>query len=236
MGVEMPFEVIEEYPADSARDLAVGKPEILLRPFGKTRIEGRVVSGAGGAQPGVKGLGVRGISDRRVEVGAAAEPALGGGQEAGVHMHRGDMRIGHVRDQADAGGEEARVGFGAVDLAREFLRERAADGRDIDPDLFEHAAVHLAADSAAAGFAGRIVAVPRRERERGVAPGFALDRLELRADAVAQLLEPIARRLLLVVEFDHRAALNKPGAGPRPAFAATSRSGAAPRPCLRATG
>ena len=76
MGVEMAFEMVVENAADAARDAAVGQPEIFVGPFRKARIEGRVVGRAGGAQPGVERLGVLVIGDRRVEVGAAAEPAL----------------------------------------------------------------------------------------------------------------------------------------------------------------
>jgi hypothetical protein len=46
------------------------------------------------------------IGDRRVEIAAAAKPRLAGGEEAGVHVHGGHMRIGHMRDKADAGGGE----------------------------------------------------------------------------------------------------------------------------------
>ena len=45
----------------------------------------------------------------RRQVGAAAEPAGGCGQIAGVHVHRRDAGIGHVGDQADAGGDEAGI-------------------------------------------------------------------------------------------------------------------------------
>ena len=129
---------VVEDAADAARDVAVGKEEIVLRPFREARIEGRVVRGAGGPQPGVEGFGVLVIGDGRVEVGAAAEPALGGGQEARVHVDGGHMRIGHVRDQADPGGEEAGVFLGAVDACGELGREAAADGRDVDADFLEH--------------------------------------------------------------------------------------------------
>ena len=155
MGVEMAFEMVVENAADAARDAAVGKPEIFVGPFRKARIESRVVGGAGGAQPGVERLGVLLVGDRRVEVGAAAEPAPRRGQEARVHVHRGDVRVGHVRDEADAGGEEARVVLGAGDALGELGRERAADGRDVDPDFLEHLAGHLAANAAAAGLADR---------------------------------------------------------------------------------
>ena len=148
-------------PPTPRGDAAVGQPEIFLRPFRKARIEGRIVGGAGGAQAGVEGLGVLVVGDRRVEVGAAAEPALGGGQEARVHVHGGHVRVGHVRDEADAGGEEAagpprRRG---CDLANSGAN-CAADGRDVDPDLLEHLAGHLAANPAAAGLARRHRSAP----------------------------------------------------------------------------
>ena len=77
------------------------------------------------------------------------------------------------------------------------------DGRDVDPDLLEDLAGHLAADPAAAGLARHIGAFPRRVDERSVAPRLALDLLESGTDAVAERLEPGARRLLLVVEGKH---------------------------------
>ena len=115
MGVEMILQPVEENSADAARDIAVGQPEIFLGPFREARIESRIVRGAGRAKAGVERLGVFLVGDRRVEIGAAAEPAPRGGQEAAVHVHRRDMRIGHVRDQADSGREEARVYLGAGD-------------------------------------------------------------------------------------------------------------------------
>src|SRR5204862_4186389 len=85
MRVEMAFEMVVEDAADAARNAAVGKPEIFVGPFREARIESRVVSGAGGAQAGVEGLGVVLVGNRRVEIGAAAEPAPGRGQEARIH-------------------------------------------------------------------------------------------------------------------------------------------------------
>ena len=52
------------------------------------------------------------------------------------------------------------------------------------------------------GRAVGIVAVPGHIVEARVAARLALDRLELGADPVAQRFEPVARRLLLVVELD----------------------------------
>src|SRR3546814_183442 len=83
--------------------------------------------------------------------------------------------------------------------------EFAADGRDIDPDLFEDPARHHAAHAAAA-LAGRQplgLAVPRHIGKARVAARLGLDRLEFGADPVAQRFEPVARRLLLRVERDH---------------------------------
>jgi len=68
MAVEMILEPVEEDAADAARDIAVGKPEIFLGPMRESRIEGRVVRGAGGAKAGVERLGVLGAWNRRVVV------------------------------------------------------------------------------------------------------------------------------------------------------------------------
>ena len=100
-------------------------------------------------------------------------------------------------------GSSSAPGIDAANSAR----EAAADGRDVDPDLLEHLAVHLAADAAAAGRAVLVGAVPRDVVEGGVAARLALDRLERGADPVAERFEPVAGGLLLVVEGEHGAAL-----------------------------
>ena len=158
----------------------------------------------------MEGLAVIVIGDGGVEVGAAAEPAPGRRQEARVHVHRGHVRIGHVGDEADPGGEEARVLFGAGDGLGEFGAELAADGRDVDPDLLEHRADHLPAHPAAARLAARVGAVPRCEAEARVRSRLPLDRLEGGADAVAQGFEPVARGLLLIVEGEHAPLVDPP--------------------------
>src|SRR4051794_17764816 len=117
------------------------------------------------------------------------------------------MRVGHMGDQADAGGEEAGVDLGAGDALGEFGREGAADGRDVDTDLFEDLAGQLAADTAAARFAGRVGSLPWRVGEGRLAARFPLDLLECGADAIAQRLEPVARGLLLIVEGEHATSL-----------------------------
>ena len=136
----------------------------------------------------------------RREVGAAAEPRLGGDDEAGVHVHRRHLGRAHVRHQRDARGMEARVLVGAGNLLAELRAELAVHGRDVDADLLEHPAAHdrhhaaaailarlaaLALPGLALEAAGRQVAVRAGE--------LGLDLLELGADAVAQGFEPGAR-------------------------------------------
>ena len=63
-------------------------------------------------------------SNGRVEVRSAPEPALRRRQEAGVHVDGRHVRVRHVRDEADPGGEKARVVLCAVDACREFGEKR----------------------------------------------------------------------------------------------------------------
>src|SRR3546814_7282223 len=121
------------------------------------------------------------------------------------HMHRGDVRVRHMRDEADSGGEGARVLARAVDRGGEIGRELAGYGRHVDADLFEDPAGHHAAHAAAA-FAGRQplgLAVPRRIGKARVAARLGLDRLEFGADPRPKRFEPVARRLLLRAERVH---------------------------------
>ena len=66
----------------------------------------------------------------------------------------------------------------------------------------------MTAHAAAARRPVGVGALPRRESEGGVAPGFALDRFERVANARPQGLEPVAGGLLLFVEGEHAAAMN----------------------------
>ncbi len=120
-----------------------------------------------------------------------------------------------MRDEADAGGEEARVGFRAVDRLGEFGREGAEHGRGVDPDLLEHAALHHPHRAATAGRARRIGAFPVGPLE---APGgkraaaFVLERLEGGTQLVAERAEPRLGGKLFGVESGehvHRAFLAK---------------------------
>src|SRR3546814_8438068 len=81
----------------------------------------------------------------------------------------------------------------------------SSDLRHIHAHLFENAALHHAADAAAA-FAGPEplrLPIPRRVSEACIASVLTLDRFEFQAYAIAQALEPIACRLLFPVQSNH---------------------------------
>ena len=66
--------------------------------------------------------------------------------------------------------KKLRIVLGAGDRCGEFVAEPAADGRDVDPDLLEHRAVHLArAPRRRRATPSLSVAVPGRVGEGGVA-------------------------------------------------------------------
>src|SRR5438477_102522 len=75
----------------------------------------------------------------------------------------------------------------ARDLAAEFRRELAIDGRDIDPDLLEHPPVHQRDRAAAADRTLPLLALePARRHRRSIrARILILDRFERGADPVA---------------------------------------------------
>ncbi len=161
---------------------------------------------AGRLHRGVKGQGVRVIRapirvQHRRQIAPAAEPALGRGDEAGVHMHRRNPGADRVADQADPGGEEPGILRRPRHRLGVVSRKRSVHGRDMDPDLLEQPAVHHPHDAPAA-----CLAVPRRPHEppglprKQIIGGRILQRLEGRMDTVAQMLEPGAGLDLLQVE------------------------------------
>src|SRR5688572_13698831 len=97
--LERRLEMIVEYASDAAMDSAMGYVEIFVGPFAEPVVEGLVVRRAGGSKTSVELGRILPIGDRRVEIGAAAEPAPGGRQEAGVHVNRRNVRIGHMGNQ-----------------------------------------------------------------------------------------------------------------------------------------
>src|SRR3546814_12297183 len=103
------------------------------------------------------------------------------------------------RDKADPRREKARVFAGTVDRLCKVGREFAADGRDIDADLFEDPARHHAAHAAAA-LAGRQppgLAVPRHIGKARDPARPGPDRPESGADSRAQRFETVTPPVLL---------------------------------------
>ena len=100
-----------------------------------------------------------------------------------------------MADQRNAGRPKPRVGVGAGDLFAELRRELAENGRDVDADLFKHAAMHDRHHAAAAVRAAVIAAAPGRanepprgtirERRAGGQPGFHAPRMPRRCRRAA---------------------------------------------------
>ena len=134
--VLLPFarvEVVIEDAADAARLVAVRQEEILVAPFPELLIVGHLVGVAGALHGGMEidRVGVvlhPQAVQHRGEVSAAAEPCLGGHDEAGVHVDSWNEGVPGVDDQRDAGGPEARVFLGPGNLAPELRREFAVHG------------------------------------------------------------------------------------------------------------
>src|SRR5262245_61167936 len=119
-------------------------------------------------------------------------------------MRRRRIRVHRMRDERDAARPEARVLVGAGNLLGELRRESAVHGRGVTAGLLEHAAGHHRHDATASVAAGMIRAGPRLAHEAadllllatGKPFGFVLERLEARAEEIAQFLEPGAGALL----------------------------------------
>lgn len=161
---------------------------------------------AGRLHRGVEGQGVRVVLSpirvqHRRQIASAAEPALGRGDKAGVHMHRRNPGTDRMADQADPGGEEPGILRRAGHRPGVVGRKRSVDGRDMHPDLLEQPAVHHPHDAPAA-----CLAFPRRPHEpprlprKQISGRRILQRLEGRMDTVAQMLEPGTGLDLLQVE------------------------------------
>ena len=151
-----------------------------------------------------RGFGI--VGQGRVEIDAAAEPALCGDEEAGVHVDGRHQRVGRVDDQADAGGKKARVFGGAVYLLGEIGRELAMYGRNIDTGLFKGPALHHRHDPAAAMFTRRVGAVPGSPFEAASRTGgtaFVFKGFQGGTNLVAQITEPALRGGLLFIQRVH---------------------------------
>ena len=124
-----------------------------------------------------------------------------GGDEAGVHVPGGHAGIERMSDDADAGGEKARVFGGARHGLGHFRREGPVHHRNVDAHLFEHPAAHQAHGPAAA-----LVALPRLQFETAGVSGVevggsvVLDGFKGGDELALKLAEPGLGRLLLVGE------------------------------------
>src|SRR6185437_8153475 len=148
--------------------------------------------------------GVLGVGNHRRQIGAATEPALGRDHVACVEMYGRNVRVLHVRDHRDAGGPEARILLGAWHRLRKIRRELAVDGRDIDADLLEDAALHHTHHAATCLASVFVESLCRCTDEsagrslRQLAGVFLLDFFEGGAKPVAQCLEAFAGATLAI--------------------------------------
>ena len=204
--------MVVEDAADPARLLAVRQIEVFVAPGLVLVVVGDgVVSAAGRLHRRMKGdrvgivLGAAAVQHRR-QVRAAAEPRFRRHDEARVHVHGRHMRIAHVGDDRNAGRPEARVFGCARHLRAKLRRELAMHGRAVHADLLEQPSVHHRHDAAAALGAGVIGPLPGRALEAARLAGIergrrvALERLERRANLVAQRFEPRAGAGFLVLD------------------------------------
>ena len=113
------------------------------------------------------GIGLRAaLVENGCQIGAAAEPPLAGHDHARIHVNGGHVGIARVGDQRNAGRPKVWAFLGTWDLLAELRREFAVDGRGMNADFFEDAAVHHAHYAAAAVLArGMIGACPWRHDE-----------------------------------------------------------------------
>ena len=186
--------------------LVAPRLEFLVGRDARMRVAGRAHRGVERHRVGIV-LRAAAVEHRR-QVGAAAEPRLGGDDEARVHVHGRHMRVVHVGDQRNARRPEPRILGGAGNLRAKLRRELAVHGGHVHADLLEHAPLHHRHHAAAAGRAAMIAAAPRRAHETAsslfaharVRRQRILDRFERRADVVAQSFEPRAGAGLAICE------------------------------------
>ena len=201
--------VVEEDAAGAARLVAMRQEEVAVAPGLERGIVTRVVPVAGGLERGVE-VGrvlrrLRRFGPHRRQVAAAAEPAFGGDQHPRVEMRRRHARAAHMRDQADAAGPEPRVLLGARGSARGTPGLNSPQTVETFTPTFSNTRPRITLmtpppPSDPPAIRGRplpcCAAEPagRTLRRRTIGRGI-LDRLERRAEPVAQRLEPGPRRL-----------------------------------------
>ena len=166
--------------------------EVFVAPFLEPLIAIAFVGRAGARQRGVKLLRRSLVGIDRGQIGTATEPGFAGDDVARVHMRRRDERRAHMGDERDAARPEARILRGARDLVAQLGREFARYGRDVNPDLLENLPAQDRNRPAASSRPLPVLAIEtaRRPSLGACAGEFVLDRLELGADAVAELGKP----------------------------------------------
>jgi hypothetical protein len=197
------IQIIVENAADAAGLAPVRDEEVTVAPFLVFLIGTRWMAVTTSLQRRMEVSGILFIRKHRVQIRAAAKPALGCYNHACVHVDGRDKGRLHMRHQRNAAGPELPVIFGgARDLLAEIVAELAEHGGNIDADLFEHAAPHDRHFAAAPRFSG-IIAVPQLalEASGGLvlqlgARQFILQPFKLGTYSITQGFEP-DRRLLL---------------------------------------
>src|SRR3546814_18938762 len=108
-------------------------------------------------------------------------------------MNGWHMGIGHVRHETDSCGEKLRIFIRAMTCLCKLQGEGAADCRNIHAYLFENAALHHAADAAAA-FAWPeplSMPIPGPVSQARIASVLTLDLFAFQAHAIATAPEPL---------------------------------------------
>src|ERR1700730_7119036 len=189
-------QVIEEDPARPARFAAVLQKEVLVAPLLEAGIAVGAVGRAGAGESRMKLTDRHRIGVDRGDVGAAAEPRLRRHDVTSVHMYRWNQRRAHMSDERDAARPEPRVVLGPGNGVAELGRKFAVDGRNVDPDFFEDPPAHDRDRPAAPARPLPFGALEAAGRSlgRALAGEFILDRLEGRADSVAQSGKPCLGR------------------------------------------
>ena len=133
------------------------------------------------------------LGQHRRQIRAAAEPALRGRQEPRVHVHGRHARAARMHDQADAGRDVVELLAVARQRLRHLRRQPAVGRRGVDADLFEQPAAAEKAAGAAAAAGGALPGLVGEHcglAGKQIGRRFALQRLDLGADPVAQRFEP----------------------------------------------
>src|SRR5271167_3537046 len=185
-------EVVKKNPAGAARLAPVLQEEVFVAPRLEAGIAIAVVGGAGVGEGSMEFIDGSRVRVNRGEVGAAAEPGSGGDDVTRIQMNRRNQRRAHMSDERNPARPEARILRRPRDLVAELGSEFAGHRRYVDADLLEDTPAH---DRHRPAAAPRTLPLGALETSgycfrRTILGEFVLDRLECRADPVAQPGEP----------------------------------------------